>query len=128
MGRLPDELRADRGGGKPSPRARRELKELRDGTHPRQSLSPSIELEIADERRRLADDDLNRTAFDSEVHPRPPDGTTEATTDRDGTSTVDIQRDTENVGVELGPTGRDIFFDGLEMDDDLFTLDLEGEL
>ena len=98
--RDPDVLRADRGRGRLSGRADREVREFNDTSHPRKDLTPFVELEVMDERVALAGEDENKTHFDPDVHPKAhsrgdPD---EPVCDADG-RVCDIQVDTPSVDV-----------------------------
>lgn len=119
-------LRSDLGGGLMSPKARRELRELNDGAHPRQMLSPDVELEVSDESVRLAAEDEDRTMFDPDTHPKAFLGLTdpsEPIADGDGNA-FDIMADTDPVMVEVGETDRDPILEGLPELDDLASLDV----
>ncbi len=110
-----DEIAADRGSGQMSSVAERELRELDDPTHPRQNVSPETELELVGERVELAADDERKWCSDS---PHTAADRSEPSCDAHGRP-VDLQGDTPNVGVSLGPTGRDFLDAGLPELDDL---------
>ncbi|WP_058993603.1 hypothetical protein [Haloarcula sp. CBA1127] len=112
-----DELRADKGSGRLSAAAERELRELDDPTHPRQTLGPETELELVGERVELAADDERKWCSD-----RRHTAADKAEPSCDGYGRpVDLQRDTPNVGVSLGPTSRDFLDAGLPEMGDLTT-------
>jgi len=60
-------------------------------------LSPSDELALAEMRVRQAGIDEERTMYDPDTQPMPPQMAEEATTDSTGTETVDMQRDSPTV-------------------------------
>ena len=96
-----DELRPDRGRGRMSSTADRELRELDDPSHPRHLLSPLTELELADEQVALAAEDEHKTCFCPDAHPKPPHPREEGVTDLTGERSVDIMRDTGKVSDDL---------------------------
>jgi len=119
-----DLLAPDRGFGRPSSQAERQLRELADPAHPRRDVSPGIELELAHQGLGLAAEDERKTCFDPESHPKGFDSLadpSEPIADSKG-RLVDMQRDTTNVGIEIGPTDRDTFMSGVLSEEASFDL------
>jgi len=124
--RFRDEIDPNRGSGRMSSVAERELKELDDPAHPRRSLGPETELELVGERVALAADD-ERQWCRGPTHTAADSG--EPTCDSKGRP-IDMERDTPAIGVGLGTTDRDFFDTGLPELDDLTTGidDIGGDL
>jgi len=117
---------SDRGFGRPSSQAERQLRELAYPAHPRRDVSPGVELELAHQGLGLAAEDERKTCFDPESHPKSFDGLadpSEPIADSKG-RLVDMQRDTPKVGIEIGPTDRDTFMSGVLSEEASFDLGL----
>lgn len=84
------------------PRAKRELQEERHPEHPRTSVSPRVELELADQCVHAAAADEERCHFDDSAHPKPPNPKEEGVTSLDGGRLVDIQGDTPTLESAFG--------------------------
>lgn len=67
------------------------------GEDSQRALSPGDELALADLKVKAAGRAEERMMYDDETQPMPPQMAEEATTDRTGTKTVDVQRDSPTV-------------------------------
>lgn len=108
-----DLLSPDKGTGLLSRTADREVRELHDPAHPRQTLSPFTEIEVNDEQVALAAEDEWKTCFCPDTHPKPPHPKEEGVTSLDGSRMADLMADTPPIEVELDmmPVGQG---DGLD--------------